>query len=1449
MSEHETGSIASSSTTGNSTSSKSGSKGLARVGLIKKVIHSFISHSQLDISSLHISSPDESGLCASGKIRLSHLPSGPIPLVGLKVKFKDPENVLLYRNATLPTNEKGKTTNIKGIPFARVKIEPLTLQPGLPGSVSSEVDLKLVVHPDHHAEFVDFVKDVVRSDPKTGTKVLLSAQGVQVKVFGLKFGGLKLEKEVALGGLGCLGGALIFDQEGTSAPKFAEDGNSIAGATSEKKKRNRWSLRKNSLEKNIKQNQLSPATSSTTAVDPKPTATSKRLEISDLEIVGGDAVKGIQVKAKVTIENPAKSPSLTVEPGELRFLLCIPDSQAGKSDSNAILPAGYIELGHLALESMVLKPGPNTVKASGFILLPPPSSDPDDTTSYQYRAHSKGQYCIAKILQNEALDACAVATKHSASDPSSGASTVGWLAEAFEGTRIDARIPPLGERVKLLDGAELRVEGSEGGFSPKDSNLKSSVARATLRNSFGVDIFVDQLTVQACSSALYDENGNPEILELGVVDTSRGSGWSGLTLKQGGEPLHASLPMEINPDPKVLIEILLKSAKSRHVDLGNPLTSLLEELRYSHWTEAGWSSPPKSRPSSSRGTSIRTSVDQVPTAPTDPSDDLALLLSSALANLRVTAHVEAEARIGQFKIPGKLKFTQKHLPIALSTATATSLLPLVGKPFVKAMVDRAEVEVSRIKVTSMDDRGVLAKVSIRLVNFGPLSAMVQFVTGLQLRDTINGKEETVAVLECSDEIPVIAGEEKPVEVDARIAIPTGSQARDFYSHFILKLLKSEAAEFGVFSEKLSATSGGVQFDTSLSKSIILDGLGGFPDLKLDDFRVVGEASAPVDGVSLSVAAPVNGGQASAIQIKATTIIKNAGELSLDVQRLECDLLLDGIVIGQATLVDVNLQARGTVKVNVDGLIYPPSKEGEAKISALKSLSSMIEGLLGGEEILIQVRGKRAWVADQGSRPVSLAWLDEALRGFQTVASLQWASVPVVESVNVGCIEAVFPARGDMQIKVEQVSADYRIPFPINLEIREIQADLDIMYENKVMATCSAAQDQIVHKVDDADDQSQRQRSSSSSSKRDTSQYASGKINLSLQAFELNTRDNDELGDMVSHAVQAGPDGTSQISLRGTAKARVHTVLGLLDIRVKLGKDHKVKIAGLDGLRTSPVKYSSLEVVSANPKYIVAMLDLSLYNPSESIRVRIPDSSLTMAAYFRDAFLGDVLIGGDGKGVNLNSGPINLPGVEFRYRPASSSEPLIRPMLTQFLSGKTSTLSIRGHQKSSTNAALSQALGALDLQVEVKPIDRDILHRISVQLGINVVTSNTIDAKYIMKNPIKLDIDILHLEVAAFYKSKPFGTASKSYSKESKTNRLLLPAGQEKIENDLVIKLSTPLDKLVAAFINERGSIILELQLKAVLDINGFIIPNFEYTQDVPLDVTGLQGVAKLLRLV
>ena len=71
-------------------------KGWAKVGVLRKLVNAIIKRSRLEITSLHIHHPDANGLCAKGKIRLTHLGTGPFPLVGLQVKFKDPKGATLH---------------------------------------------------------------------------------------------------------------------------------------------------------------------------------------------------------------------------------------------------------------------------------------------------------------------------------------------------------------------------------------------------------------------------------------------------------------------------------------------------------------------------------------------------------------------------------------------------------------------------------------------------------------------------------------------------------------------------------------------------------------------------------------------------------------------------------------------------------------------------------------------------------------------------------------------------------------------------------------------------------------------------------------------------------------------------------------------------------------------------------------------------------------------------------------------------------------------------------------------------------------------------------------------------------------------------------------------------------------------------------------------------------
>ncbi|PWN33401.1 uncharacterized protein FA14DRAFT_180051 [Meira miltonrushii] len=1567
----------------NSSNSK---KGLARVRVISKMIHGIIKKSKLEITSLHVQHPQGKTVHAVGNIKLTNLVTGPIPLVGLRLSFKNPEGVAL---TWTPTEQQtsGKTAEKTVI---QAFIEPLDLLPNKLGTINSEIKIRFEVNDSSHESFVRFVRHIIRSDSTLGTQVTLEAEQAEVKVYGMRFGGLFIEKEIVLGGLGSLDGALKFDDTGMYGTGQKQDNAITRGAEDATSKQDTQSKKKNLFSKRQKSPPLRTAAAKAgKQASPSP----NKLMIDHLEIVGGHPQDGMQLSATLTLVNPARDPQLSIEPGELRLLVCIRDEQALSDNVESPpqkykygtiqLPPGIICCGSITLPPVNLKPGPNKIDASLLIVIPPPPTPNDSPTSFPARAHKAGQRLVAQLMQDELIEnTFVITTPYNESSLQSGTSDTRWIADAFAGVRIEYTIPPLGERVHLLDGAELRVEGGQEGSErgsryqnnfdissdslPQSSigsqNLKESVARATLRNGFEADIQVHSLKVNICSEPLFGEDGRSETLRLGGLSSASSAGmlWEGLLLSKG-HPSHVSLPMEINPDPRVLIEILRKSARMRNINLGNPLSELLEDLRKAHWTEAGFAEPPQSRPASRAANSSRRSSYN-PQREAEPSDDLATLLANALGNLRVTAEIEAEVSIGDYRIPGAVEIEQRNLPIALSTATAAALLPLIGKPFVKALVDRAEVEVHHVDVTSMDDRGVLARVTLGLSNFGPLNADATFDEGLLLREP-NDTSKTIAIINFDNPLSVTAGDETPIMADCRISPPTGSGATERFSRFINQLLRADTITLSVLANPLSISAGGIHFSAVLEKMISVMGLGGFSDLRMEDLQIVGETSAPAAGVSMSVAAPANSAQNTAIQISTIAKIHNAGDIHLRIAKLEVAIIKDDIHIGQASIDDVDLKAKSTASLRVKGTLYaPPAREGEKHTKAIEKLNNLISTLIAGKEAKVDIVGRRAWVpTSKSSRPVSLAWLDESLRMFKTEATIQWkGGIQIVEKIDVGKIDATFAARRGLQLKIDDIIAQYNVPFPIQFELQSIDASMEIMFGNKVIAKCHAAQDTIENVQPVTEQRGGRSNSvalppanntptapsrlpsspllrksvnsftghpngtSASRSNNSTASPSSPKtallrhpssssvatssnnsshfvpisrrVKLSLKQFDLNVENDEEVtGDMISHIFETGPEGTDRIRLNGVAHVTVKTVLGVLRLSVPLGQEHKLDIIGLDGLRNSPIHYTDFVIESGNPKFIQISMNVQSHNPAQGLTLNVPDSSLTLGVYYKDAFVGDVILGRDGKGVVINPGPVSIAGVEFRYRPTEKTEVVAQQMLSKLFSGETCQLAIRGHKKSSINSALTQALRLVDVPIDIHPLgDNTILDLIRVQLGVSVLTSNSIDATYYINNPIGLPIDVLHLEVKAYHRSQPFGQATKTYHKEGvltgklsdgtpasqfgtdgsgtsprdpnsgaidgsrrtstssgnpRLQRFLIPPSARRFQGGLVVKLDTPLDQLVAAFLKERGSIVLDVDLRLRLDIGGYLIPDLNYRQKVPLEVYGLQGVARILRLI
>ncbi len=121
---------------------------------------------------------------------------------------------------------------------------------------------------------------------------------------------------------------------------------------------------------------------------------------------------------------------------------------------------------------------------------------------------------------------------------------------------------------------------------------------------------------------------------------------------------------------------------------------------------------------------------------------------------------------------------------------------------------------------------------------------------------------------------------------------------------------------------------------------------------------------------------------------------------------------------------------------------------------------------------------------------------------------------------------------------------------------------------------------------------------------------------------------------------------------------------------------------------------------------------------------------------------------------------------------------------------------------------------------------------------------------VVNNPLGAVIELRSLSFVARYKGQPFGSTSVDFRQPGLSPVRVttgMPTAPGQATGNCTVKLAQSLDKLVRTFISARGRVDLDVQLQAEVEIQGFAIPLFEYTQHrLPLLINGLEGLQKLL---
>ncbi len=658
--------------------------------------------------------------------------------------------------------------------------------------------------------------------------------------------------------------------------------------------------------------------------------------------------------------------------------------------------------------------------------------------------------------------------------------------------------------------------------------------------------------------------------------------------------------------------------------------------------------------------------------------------------------------------------------------------------------------------------------------------------------------------------------------------PCGSNPQASLSSFVSTILNEAESHWRVTASPMLVKAIGVTFTSSLDKTTTIAGLNSLQGIALSNFDITGEKEGQL-----------------LIEVEAE--VMNPAALSLSLSKMTLSLHSDGVAIGVATATDIHLQAGSALRTKITGFIAKPENVTTADFQ--RGFSAVAGSLLAGQPAQLIIQGVSAQAAGAES---SLPWVDESLRSLKVPVTLEQPALDLIKSVDVGNLDVQFSSKHDPVIKVLQASATYQIPYPITVELESASAHAEIWFDDHLVGEADIEDSQITEE----------------SSHGEAGVPQTRTLKLDLQSFRLVLSDETVMSDLIEHAFQCKT--TDRVGLRGRATATARTAAGPLKVELDLAGRHKIQLQGLNGLRDSPLGYQNLQVIDADPQKLDVRFDLLLSNPSHSLKVSLQDTDLSFAGYFAGAYVGRAYVA---KGhFDFPTGNILMKDVRFDYEPSQNEHLNVRKLPANFLSGEVSTLEIRGDDKTCDIPVLRKAFNSLAMRFDLQAlINKTLIDNITITLGLSMLTASSVECScefdlivlrpadlrltcflfaVIVNNPLGAVFELRALSFVARYKGQPFGSSSVNF-RQSGRKPLLVKTGSPKNPGQetgyCTVKLAQSLDKLVKTFIQARGRVDLDVQLQAEVEIQGFAIPLFEYTQHrLPLLINGLEGVQKLL---
>ncbi|RUP06159.1 hypothetical protein BC936DRAFT_140453 [Jimgerdemannia flammicorona] len=222
-------------------------------------------------------------------------------------------------------------------------------------------------------------------------------------------------------------------------------------------------------------------------------------------------------------------------------------------------------------------------------------------------------------------------------------------------------------------------------------------------------------------------------------------------------------------------------------------------------------------------------------------------------------------------------------------------------------------------------------------------------------------------------------------------------------------------------------------DLSLHKEVTMQGMGGFPDVRILEFNLPGDD--PQGGINMTIATELQ--NPSPISVQLGTIVLNIG--------------YGNTFIGPVTAKNVILVGRSGTNITLSGRMLPQTTpEALAQISDLMSryIGNLVSNTVRSSFSLFRIKSRKTAAgvsaAPDGVNPVN--WLSEGFKSVTLKVPLQAPSgIQLITGITLGSMNLAFNAQTPYapMASSDNVSANFKMPFGFTLNITQVEQNMTI----------------------------------------------------------------------------------------------------------------------------------------------------------------------------------------------------------------------------------------------------------------------------------------------------------------------------------------------------------------------------------------------------------------------